>query len=73
MCRLDERLVSIELQTSLPIYVAIDMHRQPHNIEWFEKKSLCLLTLLFATGESIPISHYGKFQLYLEYFYSAME
>ncbi|KAK0166236.1 hypothetical protein PV328_004676 [Microctonus aethiopoides] len=56
MCSLDAVVVTIMLNSILPMELARDMSSNPRNVPKLNYSSL-LLTMIFSMGESMPVTH----------------
>ncbi|PSN40629.1 hypothetical protein C0J52_09234 [Blattella germanica] len=56
MCSLDAVVVTLMLNSILPMELARDMRTNPENISRLNYSSL-LLTMIFSMGESMPVTH----------------
>ena len=61
MCSIDQPVISLMLNSVLPLEVAQDMFENPEDVERL-KHSAVILTILFSQGEATPI-HYLEQQL----------
>ncbi|XP_046735611.1 NCK-interacting protein with SH3 domain isoform X2 [Diprion similis] len=67
MCSLDAVVLTIMLNSVLPMELASDMRTYPRNVPRLNYSSL-LLTMIFSMGEPMPVTHLGvkKRRQYLE-------
>ncbi|XP_016837235.1 NCK-interacting protein with SH3 domain isoform X1 [Nasonia vitripennis] len=59
MCSLDPVVVTIMLESILPMELARDMKSNPRNVAKLNYSSL-LLTMIFSMGEPMPITHFEQ-------------
>ncbi|XP_048510850.1 NCK-interacting protein with SH3 domain isoform X3 [Athalia rosae] len=59
MCSLDAVILTIMLNSILPMELASDMRTYPRNVPRLNYSSL-LLTMIFSMGEPMPVTHLGE-------------